>query len=286
MKKTFKFIIFTAIALCTAGFSEISTIYSIGEIKNHLEIDQDTLVVFDIDEVLISSEDKILQEKDSKHIPKKWDSFSQSQKDEIVGIMFEKTEYILVDPLIPHFIDLLKKNGIKTIALTNNNSGKLGKIVSNEDRIENRLLEKNISFKDVFPIISKITFKDLVNMDETPPLYKNGILYVGSYKNKEKGGKGPLLGIFLDKIKWSPKKVIFFDDESENLISMQKELEKRNIAYEGYHFKGAEKLPNTFDERILALKYFYLSQKMRWLTNKEAIEILSKPYDAVTTYEK
>lgn len=285
MKNTFKFIIFTAVALLTFGFSEISTIHSIDEIKSSLVIDKDTLVIFDIDEVLISSEDIILRDKGSKYIPQKWNSFSRSQKDEILGIMFSKTDYILVDPLIPDFIQDLKENGIKTLALTNNYCGKLGSIAHNEDRIKKRLLEKKINFRDVFPNVQTMSFDELVDPDETPPLFKEGILYVSSFQKKANGGKGPLLGIFLDKMKWTPKKVIFFDDEMENLISVQDELEKRNIPYEGFHFKGAEKI-QAFDERILALKYFYLSQKMSWLTNKEAIEILSKPYDTANSYEK
>lgn len=275
MKRIVIFIV-CIIALVTVGFSKISTINSINEIKDLIEIGPNTLVVFDIDEVLISTEDLILRDTGSNHIPQKWNTLTQTEKDEILGIMFNKTEYLLVDPSMPKFIQGLERDGIKAIALTNNYSGKLGLIEHNEDRIEKRLCEKKINFKN-FMNLSMVTFPELVDPIETPPLFKNGILYTNSFQQKETGGKGPLLGCFLDKVKWSPSNIIFFDDDMKNLISVEKELEARNIPYQGFHFKGAENLPNTFDERILALKFYYLSQKKSWLTNQEAVDILSKP---------
>jgi hypothetical protein len=286
MKKAFMFMLLLIVVISTFCFSGISTIYSIGEIKNSLEIDKDTLVIFDIDEVLITNEDLVERSSGYKLIPQKWKNFPPSQQDEIRSIMLKKSNYLLVDSLVPDFILELKEKGIKSIALTSNRSGRLGSIEYNEDRIENNLLQKGIDFKSFFSEINPISFDELVKPNETPPLFKNGILFVSSFKHDENEGKGKLLGIFLDRIKWSPKKVIFFDDDMDNLLSVQNELEKRNITYLGYHFKGAELLPNTFDERIMALKYYFLSQKQSWLTNEEAIEILSKPYNNVAPYEK
>ena len=91
-----------------------------------------------------------------------------------------------------------------------------------------------ISFSDY-----TIYDKDIDFGDEAG--FSKGIFCSGRIK------KGVALGLFLDKIGYVPKRVIFVDDQERNIRRVKRELQKRKIPGVLILYKGASKKYEEFD---------------------------------------
>ena len=75
---------------------------------------------------------------------------------------------------------------------------------------------------------------------------------------------------FLDKIQWTPKNVIFIDDKMSHLTSVETALNKTKIPFQGYQYKGVEKLPGELDMQVAESQFAYLRKNHKWLSDSEA----------------
>lgn len=107
---------------------------------------EDSLVIFDLDEVLITTEDQIFLPKYRTILLDYDKEFSRRfSKYELMNIwseVFLAHKMKLVEPRMLDIISDLKQKNIFTIALTNSATGKIGKITHFEDWRINEL-EKN-----------------------------------------------------------------------------------------------------------------------------------------------
>lgn len=263
--------------LSTPLFAAITPVNSFKQIEHELlKADANTLVVFDVDDVLITPRDLALRPCGEHFQPKSCEGLSEEKMDELTGTILNETPYLLIDPSAPKIIQSLQKRSIKTIALTSNRTGKLGVIPNMEDwRIE-QLLDHNIDFNHSFPHLPTLTFPELNSNESQPTLYKRGILFVGGYFNPKVSTKGELLRAFFEKAKWKPKKVIFIDDRIKNLQSVEKALNEAGIEHCGFHYHGVNSLPTNFDAEIAELQYSHLLKTNEWLSDEQAKEVVAK----------
>jgi hypothetical protein len=228
--------------------------------------DSDTLVVFDVDEVLITFDDLILRPCGKHFTPASWKGIYQEELDYLTSIIWNESKTILVDPSAPELVNKLVNRGVKVIALTACPTGDFGIIEKIEDWRLKILKRLNIDFSNTFPKNQVIYFDDGDKKERDYPLFKEGILFIG---NGEKT-KGDLLVQFFEEIQWYPSKVIFIDDRMYNLTSVESALNKIKILYQGYHYKGMENLPNNFNEQIAEFQFFHLRKEHKWLSDLEA----------------
>ncbi len=246
----------------TQIYSSIVSIQSFKDI--YLEVDQDTLVVFDVDEVLITCKDMILRPCGSHFCPTSWKNIDQKEYIFLISIMFNESQPMLVEPSAPWFIKKLQAKGAKTMALTAARTGKFGVIENAEDWRLKILKQFDVDFSHAFPE-SPLIYFDQVTKESDYLLFKKGILFLGDEKNT----KGDLLIQFLEKMQYKPKKVIFFDDKMSHLISVETALNETEISFQGYQYKGAEQLPQEFDEQIAEMQFEYLRKNRKWISDSE-----------------
>lgn len=239
---------------------------------------QQSLVLFDVDETLIIPKDLILR-------PTAWNIWNKYAKETIenpaicapekegkeylLGQIFSKIEFEIVDPKVIDIISSLQERRIKTIAFTKMSTGVLGAIPSLEDWRINQLKDHNIDFSLAFPQHSEIKIEPLEPNGRTS-LFKQGVLY----SNKQ--DKGPVLTAFLERIEWKPSKVLFLDNRIDYLQTVETALDGTGIEFIGFHYREMERRPCTVDENIAKYQLEHLAKTGEWLSDDETLKLLKR----------
>ena len=219
--------------------TEVDRFDLISEKLNNLT--NEALVVFDVDEVLIAPKDPFFNARSIRDqfwmayyfILKTGDLFLSRAIDFYENGLFT-TEHVLVEKQIPEAIKRLQGRGVRVIALTSCPTGPHKKIGRIEDWRIKHLQSFGIDFSKSFSAHNNISFPELSK--QRPPLFKDGILFA----NRETK-KGPLLRAFLEKIKWTPKFVVFVDDERRNAISVKREMDQSGVENIVFKYTAADK---------------------------------------------
>ncbi len=198
--------------------------------------------------------------------PVSWKDIDPKEIPYLMSIMLNEGKIILIDSSAPRLVNKLENRGVKTIALTAARTGKFGVIENAEDWRLKILKQFNLDFSKSFPKNQIIYFGDGAKKENDYSLFKDGVLFLGD----EKSTKGALLVQFLDKVQWKPKKVIFIDDKMSHLSSLENALNEAKIPFQGYQYKGVEKLPGELNEQIAEVQFTYLRKDHKWLSDSEA----------------
>lgn len=252
-------------------------------------VDADTLVIFDIDNVLLVHEDPwergYKKERRQAHTiatlykpeSKIERTLDRSVRDHLWSIYALAQKESLVDPIILDVIHTLQKRLVKVIALTHFIVGPIGKIAAVDDWRVATLKSFNIDFSAAFPKFPKIIFEHC-NYEGKFPTFQNGVLFTTLACSK-----GELLKAFFEKIGWKPRTVIMVDDKRENLESIQAELKKMGIAFAGFEYTGADTLSALFDKEVAEFQMQHLIDNETWLTGDEAQQMLRENYGKTTS---
>ncbi len=234
-------------------------------------LDEQALVVLDVDEVLITTKDHYMHpysEETVLSIVMEALMFAESDlekrdMEEALSLALILPERHLIEKSVPLLIKNLQSRGVKVIALTDCMTGSLGVIPKLEVwRIEN-LKSLGVDFSLSFPSIQSHRI-DIPFSKKKCPLYEQGILFSGGHK------KGDVLKAFLTESDFKPSKVIFIDDLSRNVDSVEFELKNMNIESRVYQYTGAsEFFRNSVDEQILKHQFEHLIETKTWLSDAE-----------------
>jgi hypothetical protein len=203
-------------------------------------VDEETLVIFDIDETLTMTKNPLFQRPNiTKHkelYKEAFKSLSNDQKQLLINLQLQTRETVLVENGIIGHINRLQEQKVRVIALS---ACLTGKFNGELDLAKWRISELNrlgIDLKKSFLYVAPFEFSDLKTMYGTYPTFKEGLICANGTKNS----KGEVLVEFLKVVNFQPKKVIFVDDKVENALSVEEEMEKRNIPCQCFLYKGAE----------------------------------------------
>jgi hypothetical protein len=247
--------------------TRIISIQSFDDIRSELNRgNPDTLVVFDVDDVLITYKDLVLRPCGACFRPVSWSDIDPNEIPYLMSIMLGTAQRMLVEPAIPQLIKELQDRGVKTIALTAARTGKFGVIENAEDWRVNVLKQFNIDFSISIPQKQIIYFDDEGKNESDYSLFKNGIIFLGN----EKQTKGDLLVRFLKQVQLKPRKVFFIDDKMSNVIPVEAALRQYGIPFQGYHYKGVEMLPGKLDVQGAEVQFACLRKDHKWLSDLEA----------------
>lgn len=235
---------------------------------------QNTLIIFDIDHVLIMPTKELTQ---NRHPFRKllWGEITKNLPDSeiklLTSIIKHRQEWEIVDRRILNIIDYLNKESIPTIALTTRGTGKLGILPNLEDKTEENLDKLGIKIPYPKPFHKKLKLCEFKNTNGMPVLQK-GIISTSELN------KGKILAEYLKRLDYIPNKIIFIDDKFENIESVKHMSEELNIEFDGYHYNGAKILiKNTsIDEEAERLRFQILANEHRWLSTVEAKKALKK----------
>ncbi|MBT4880172.1 MAG: DUF2608 domain-containing protein [Alphaproteobacteria bacterium] len=212
------------------------------------QADEDTLVLFDVDGVLTHSDDPAFQLGSLyKHIDEFRNiknSLSPSDFRYLLWSSLIDTGFLLVDANAPKFVQELQEKGAKLIGLTGAPSGSVEEIKSFPELRNTALQGFGIDFSTTLPYTDAFVFNNFPMFNGNHPLFYKGIIYCN--QGTDSAPKEEILLNFLERLKWTPKHIFFFEDRKGNLEAMETALKKHlpNTKFTGIHFKGGLAFPN------------------------------------------
>ena len=161
--------------------------------------------------MLYEPEDSLLKPRNKKLIRNFLSRIRQDnlhEADRLEGIILLNYKPVLLDVQIPEIIKDIKERGIKIISLTSGRTGSIGSVNNRQDLRLSRLKSFGINFTDSFEITrlflerngdgnNRIGRKSEFANDA---IFKDGVIFTS------RRPKGKILGIFLDKVEFLPKK--------------------------------------------------------------------------------
>lgn len=255
--------------------SSIHEITSLKEIKKFAQ-DKPDIIIFDIDETLIAYVDAISQLGVNKFMAnlKKEYKLKDEQASLLMSIILSTSNYRLMEENIDQILNDLTNCSSNIIALTSCRTGEFGQIENVEKWKNNLLKEYGIEFSDHnFDFLNGFVFEELLTDAQKKqniryPIFIGGVIYTGKSVNK-----GPLLKSFLTKAKFSPKKIIFIDDQKRNLEDVGKALQDTNIEFTFLYYKPKEEI--IIDDKLIEIQKKILLDQKRWVSDTEALEYLT-----------
>lgn len=239
------------------GVSSIAPVYSIPQLpikpgiheSDNIEailsfaienFDSQDIVIFDVDEVLITGLDPYYFEHFLKKSSLHKNLFSQNENiiDQFFLYMFlsKSRPWTYMDERLPALIHKLQSQGIRCIANT-----ALSATINPTFNIDvptlrvNMLRSFDIDFSMTFPHILSWDFDtlDLTHIHKTRPLFKEGIIF------SSETPKHITTLEFFKKMETKPRKVLFIDDHPDHARLMYEKL--RSEGFECYSFCYSKK---------------------------------------------
>jgi len=226
------------------------------------QADKNTLVIFDVDYVLIMPTDESTINR-HPYRKKLWKEIENRQDKEQVRVLYgairAKTKWRLVDPRVLSIFKFLKEHRIPTIALTSIFTGKSGVIKKIEDWRIKQLKSFGFDFLSLSPIKQNIYMKNLEVTDGIP-MMKEGVILTAHID------KGKVLESILKRAEYLPKKIVFIDDDMLNIKSLEKLAYKLGVEFFGVHYTAVSKMPEPIiNEKIEKLRFQILEEEGEWL---------------------
>jgi hydroxymethylpyrimidine pyrophosphatase-like HAD family hydrolase len=264
------FLILSFFVTINSALADIITISDFIPLKKLLEeADQDTLVIFDVDHVLIMPTDEYTL---NRHPYRKelWKEIegrlSKEEMKTLYGLTASKAKWRLVDPDIIDIFTRLKERQIPSIALTSIYTGKFGNIEKLEDWRIKHLHDLGFDFVNLTPIKEEILLYELEEQDGVPML-KSGVILTAQID------KGKTLEYILRHNNYYPKTIIFIDDMLNNLESLERLSSKLKIKFHGLHYTAVSNMPiPVINKQIEKLRFQILEKEHKWLNHQELAE--------------
>lgn len=215
------------------------------QIESYLnEMDETTLVVFDVDLVLLVPSNPFFQPGNylslGKRIKEITATLSKEERDLFVTLIVTDSPSTLLDAEAPALIERIFSQGAKAIALTAVLTGAIDGTPSLEQWRYQVLKELGIDFSAAFPDCPALTFEEFPAYRGYQPVFSQGILYTNGEQMPNM--KGQVLRRFLEGLDWLPSRIVFIDDRRENLDSVTTTIQEWNPSIEltTLHYTAAE----------------------------------------------
>lgn len=253
------------------AFAHIKQTSNLSPIESALSTaDSETLVIFDVDDVLITAKDQILKPDHKKFLERLnrdlENRLSEQESQKLWSIIWLSRSDEVVDSKMITLIKEAQSKGLKVLALTNAWTGDFGNIHSLEDWRIGELEDLGYTFKDSWHTLALKSFESLKSKDPKRfPVFKNGILFTCNLP------KGEVLNAFLHYAHISPKKIIFIDDKRKHLESVEAFSKGAGILFEGFEYTAVAKRPKTpLNEKRARYQFEVLEKEHMWLNDQEA----------------
>jgi hypothetical protein len=244
--------------------------------KEFTKADNQTLVIFDYDDVLLEPADLVLltvNEDVSEKIAADLVKGLNIGKDQMItalSILTRDMKTRLVHEKWPLLIDALQSKGIKTLLLTTCGAGRQGVVDAVENIRRNHLLRAGIDFKKSRMNLPRTEFPDIprkhyAHCNTHFCAFVDGMLFADG------GDKGEVLKAFLSKFpQYKFKKIIFVDDKLKHLKSVEKTSAAVGAEFIGieYAYSKTKKHPPLNLERAKR-QYETLIKEKRWVSDEE-----------------
>ena len=242
-------------------------------------IEQDTLVVFNINNVLTcASQDAGSTPWAEEHIARigAENNISKQHATNLFIPFWHEiliaTDVELFDPDAEAFVHYLQSSHIKTMALTN-------RYVEMAYPTHRQLRSVGIDFVKNPPFPEDF----FISGTESPAKYIEGIIFNGLLNFK-----GDSLAAFLKQINYFPKKLIYIEDKPKHLVQVEQTMDSLGIPFIGVHFGALELQRQSYRPELAALQvqfHFDLldDASARRLYHKQGVKVTPNPEFLVKT---
>ncbi len=273
-------ILYILVATNMTAYAQITQITDFQLLESSIKnMDSNTLVIFDVDHVLIMPTDEYSLNRNPYRRQLWQDLKLRSSEEEfkfLRSIAVSSAKWRLVDTNIMTVLSELKNKNIPTVALTSLATGKFGIIEKMEDLRIKELQSVGIDFTNLTPLHGELPINELKSMHGTPML-KAGIILTAEVD------KAKVLEHILHKKNYYPKRIVFIDDQLNNLESLEKLCIKLKIKFEGFHYIAVSLMTtSTVDEQLENLRFEILEKEHRWLSYKELASRMDIPNSIIT----
>lgn len=256
--------------------SLLGSIHSIDSIKEVADFlnncDNQALIAFDVDEVLVMAQDKILRKNPEFIIntfeKEYWQPIPNAEyKDYLAYVKWNSYKAMLVEPETARIIATLQQKKMRVITLTHMVTGQSHMIASMEEWRFGRLCEIGIDMSKNNP--EAFVFDEFPASRNHYPTFSKGIL-----ATNRNNSKGSVLSAFIKKAHLKPSVVVFFDDYDEHVQSVDAAMADLGIPCRAYHYHATEKMVNDVDLAVAKFQYDYLVAHEQWLTDEQARQLM------------
>lgn len=234
------------------------------------DADKNTLVIFDVDDVLLMPTDEIYLVDRGEYFTKIMDDlkkhFTKTKFEKMINAIMIGRPVKIVDFKIIPLIKSLQTKEVPVMALTALSTGRFNNKQSFvEWRIE-QLKNADIIFNQWAAVKPK-KFTDFAI--KNPPEFKEGVLFSSGIP------KGEILKTFLQDCYSKPKRIVFLDDRRNNLESVEAFCKAEGISFLGFEYTAVkETRPVNFNHKRAELQIKMLKNKLQWLSDQAADQML------------
>lgn len=271
-----KKIIYTFFCFFTLGVAqlpaEIEEITQIEQILSSIEKD-DTLILFNISEVVIDSQIDLGTSAWRKYIRKR----APQAHDALTLFVARNVPQKPVEDVTPQIIKNLQDKGYPVMAFTSRGRSEWysTKVPGVDQLTEDLLKEIHVDFsRSQLPPAFKNLDKSLF-----APYYRNGILYANHME------KGDFLKEILQSTGYRPSKIIFVDDKRDSLETVETALKELGIPFAGFWYTRTALDHHNFSLMIAHVQLAKLIFEARLLSNDEASLIVIESYAWADPYQ-
>lgn len=241
------------------------------------QADPETLVIFDVDDVLMHPYDQILKAHNRPYLEelkkKLEERVGESRIEAIYSLIFLQRKNGPVDKKFIHLISDLQRQGIKVLALTNCFTGKIGSIEAMEDWRINELERMGHHFDKSWSDTKSHQFEGLVKQtgsglsaqSNSISLFKSGVIFASNVS------KGNVLKAFLAYAGLTPQKIIFIDDKKKHIESVEKVAKSLGIPFVGIEYTAVQETKlEPLNKARADFQFELLEKEHKWLSDQEA----------------
>lgn len=249
------FLLFTSIASGTmhGNLRKIVTTQNDREVESLLkdEADKDTLVLFDCDDVLTIPKEDALSYKNFDTTLAYSEEYLYGKKESVIESFYDKVKKDIRDLRLLNenwlnIITEMQDADTKVAMLTAHQTGEYEGQQHYENMRKDELAVLGVDFKQSWPIHEQVT---LLFDDRNPALFDDGIIFSCSFS------KGRVLEKFLrywrDNHNGNFSKIIFVDDNRDNIESVYRTCAFMGISYLGIEYRKVEALPTIDYDKVV-----------------------------------
>lgn len=231
------------------------------------EITENTLVLFNIAEVLMDTETSLGTQAWRKFVRAR---LQPQLHDELTLFVFENVPPKSPEPSTPELISELQAKGVMTFAFTSRGRHEwYGSQIPDIDLItEKLLLQIGIDFSK-----TALNQELLILPEVFAGFFHAGVIYTTNTRDK-----GELLRAILEMTGYRPSKIIFVDDKVDSLVSVEATLENLGIPFVGYAYSKTAEDHADFDPLVANIQLDWLITHAEVLTDDQALQIKSEQH--------
>lgn len=270
MKFLIKKIFFLAVISLSMLYADIYQSGNLLPIEQAIEEAQDdTLVIFDVVDTLITCDEPLFHSNNKNTFGKVSETFfhnlSKEKVDELMTTILNERKTSLVDAKVLELLEVIRKKHFKMLVLTSCGTGKYGIIEKMEDWRLHQLRSVGFNFEDLS--IKDEKWFDSMQGPHGVPLLKNGVIFSAQID------KSIVLEEVFKVENLSFKKIIYVDDQLQNLKDVQAFCEKKGLDFIGFEYTAVKDRPvQKIDEKLIEIQLNILLNEGQWITSEEAAE--------------